>query len=122
MPTSDDTRYDHEAAARNDVTGAARVDDVRIGAVRPLITPSLLLERVPMTGPAQALVESSRAAISRVLHGGDDRLVVVVGPCSIHDHDQASCSWSCAPTSKSRAPPWAGRVTSTTRTSTAASR
>jgi 3-deoxy-7-phosphoheptulonate synthase len=89
MPTSDDTRYDHEAAARNDVTGAARVDDVRIGAVRPLITPSLLLERVPMTGPAQALVESSRAAISRVLHGGDDRLVVVVGPCSIHDHDQA---------------------------------
>jgi 3-deoxy-7-phosphoheptulonate synthase len=34
-------------------------------------------------------VEASRAAISRVLHGQDDRLVVVVGPCSIHDHDQA---------------------------------
>ena len=89
MPTSDDTRYDHEAGARNGTSGAARVDDVRIGAVRPLITPSLLLERVPMNGAAQELVESSRAAISRVLHGGDDRLVVVVGPCSIHDHDQA---------------------------------
>jgi 3-deoxy-7-phosphoheptulonate synthase len=34
-------------------------------------------------------VERSRAALSRVLHGADDRLIVVVGPCSIHDHDQA---------------------------------
>ncbi|MCU0933507.1 MAG: 3-deoxy-7-phosphoheptulonate synthase, partial [Thiobacillaceae bacterium] len=34
-------------------------------------------------------VEASRVAISRVLHGNDDRLIVVVGPCSIHDHDQA---------------------------------
>jgi 3-deoxy-7-phosphoheptulonate synthase len=34
-------------------------------------------------------VESSRAALSRVLHGQDDRLIVVVGPCSIHDHGQA---------------------------------
>jgi 3-deoxy-7-phosphoheptulonate synthase len=42
-----------------------------------------------VTEEAQQLVESSRAAISRVLHGQDDRLVVVVGPCSIHDHDQA---------------------------------
>ena len=35
------------------------------------------------------LVEKSRAAIADILHGRDDRLVVVVGPCSIHDHDQA---------------------------------
>ncbi|MFX4899087.1 hypothetical protein ABTB86_19830, partial [Acinetobacter baumannii] len=35
------------------------------------------------------LVETSRAAISDVLQGRDDRLIVVVGPCSIHDHDQA---------------------------------
>ena len=89
MPSPDDSRYDREAGSREGATGSARVDDVRIGAVRPLITPSLLLERVSVSDPAQALVESSRAAISRVLHGGDDRLVVVVGPCSIHDHDQA---------------------------------
>ena len=89
MPSRDDTRYDHEAGARDGAPGTARTDDVRIGTVRPLITPSLLLERVPMSDDAQTLVESSRAAISRVLHGGDDRLVVVVGPCSIHDHDQA---------------------------------
>jgi len=66
-----------------------RIDDTRIKAVRPLITPALLDEWLPVPSAAQALVEASRAAISRVLHGQDDRLVVVVGPCSIHDHDQA---------------------------------
>ena len=66
-----------------------RVDDTRIRAVRPLITPALLQEWLPASEAALALVEQSRQAISRVLHGQDDRLVVVVGPCSIHDHDQA---------------------------------
>jgi 3-deoxy-7-phosphoheptulonate synthase len=66
-----------------------RIDDTRIGAVRPLITPALLEEKLPVPEAAQALVESSRAAISNVLHGRDDRLIVVVGPCSIHDHAQA---------------------------------
>jgi 3-deoxy-7-phosphoheptulonate synthase len=68
---------------------STRIDDTRIGAVRPLITPALLEEKLPVPQAAQALVESSRAAISRVLHGSDDRLIVVVGPCSIHDHGQA---------------------------------
>ena len=66
-----------------------RIDDLRIGAVRPLITPALLQEWLPTPDSVQALVASSRAAISRVLQGADDRLVVVVGPCSIHDHAQA---------------------------------
>ncbi|MDO5624133.1 MAG: 3-deoxy-7-phosphoheptulonate synthase [Pseudomonadota bacterium] len=66
-----------------------RIDDTRIRAVRPLLTPALLQEWLPAPATAQALVEDSRAAISRVLQGTDDRLVVVVGPCSIHDHDQA---------------------------------
>ncbi|MCL1961296.1 MAG: 3-deoxy-7-phosphoheptulonate synthase [Desulfovibrionaceae bacterium] len=69
-----------------DTTG---VDGTRIRAVRPLITPALLQEWLPASPAAQNLVEASRAAISHVLHGGDDRLVVVVGPCSIHDHGQA---------------------------------
>ena len=77
MPTSTST---------HDTT---RIDDLRIRAVRPLLTPALLEEWLPVPPEAQALVESSRAAISDVLHGRDDRLVVVVGPCSIHDHDQA---------------------------------
>ena len=66
-----------------------RIDDTRIKAVRPLITPALLDEWLPTPVAAQALVEKSRAAISRVLHAKDDRLIVVVGPCSIHDHGQA---------------------------------
>ena len=66
-----------------------RIDDTRIGAVRPLITPALLQEWQPAPDAAQDLVETSRAAVSQVLHGADDRLVVVVGPCSIHDHDEA---------------------------------
>ena len=66
-----------------------RIDDLRIGAVRPLITPALLQEWLPTPPAAQALVEASRAALSRVLRGEDDRLIVVVGPCSIHDHEQA---------------------------------
>ncbi len=68
---------------------STRIDDTRISAVRPLITPALLEEKWPVPLAAQALVESSRAAISAVLHGTDDRLIVVVGPCSIHDHAQA---------------------------------
>src|SRR5450830_1065140 len=67
------------AASPDHTHDTTRIDDTRIRAVRPLITPA----------SAQALVEHSRSAISRVLHGADDRLVVVVGPCSIHDHAQA---------------------------------
>ena len=66
-----------------------RIDDTRIASVRPLMTPALLEERLPATPEHLALVEASRQAISAVLQGRDDRLVVVVGPCSIHDHAQA---------------------------------
>jgi len=66
-----------------------RIDDTRIACVRPLMTPALLEEQLPATEQQLALVEGSRRDISAVLHGQDDRLVVVVGPCSIHDHDQA---------------------------------
>ena len=92
MNTLDDPRHDREIGTRDSTLDTTRIDDVRIGAVRPLITPALLQERVPVRDDMLALVETSRAAIAGVLHGvgaGSDRLVVVVGPCSIHDHDQA---------------------------------
>ena len=79
----------HPATKALSTHDSTRIDDTRIGAVRPLITPALLNEWLPTPSAAQALVERSRAALSRVLHGADDRLIVVVGPCSIHDHDQA---------------------------------
>jgi 3-deoxy-7-phosphoheptulonate synthase len=85
----DDPRHDREVGRRDSTLDLTRIDDVRIGAVRPLITPALLQERVPIGDDALALVERCRRRIADVLHGRDDRLVVVVGPCSIHDHGQA---------------------------------
>ncbi|MDO9072895.1 MAG: 3-deoxy-7-phosphoheptulonate synthase [Rubrivivax sp.] len=89
MNRIDDPRHDQEVGVRDSTLDTTRIDDVRIGAVRPLMTPALLQERVPVHEGALALVEGSRRRIADVLHGRDHRLVVVVGPCSIHDHDQA---------------------------------
>ncbi len=98
MKALDDPAHDREVGRRHgtrDTTGEAacfddtRIDDTRIEAVRPLITPALLMEQLPGRPATLAVVQRSREALSRVLHGQDDRLVVVVGPCSIHDHDQA---------------------------------
>ncbi|MDO4591459.1 MAG: 3-deoxy-7-phosphoheptulonate synthase [Comamonadaceae bacterium] len=83
------TATTHTKPAQLSTLDTTRIDDTRIKAVRPLITPALLQEWLPATEQALALVESSRAAVSRILHGQDDRLIVVVGPCSIHDHEQA---------------------------------
>ena len=66
-----------------------RIDDVRIAAVRALVSPAVLLEDLPVTQEVELLVETTRQQIGRILHAGDDRLVVVVGPCSIHDADAA---------------------------------
>jgi 3-deoxy-7-phosphoheptulonate synthase len=75
-----------EESGTHDTT---RVDDVRIASVRPLLTPAVLLEDLPATPGVEALVQVTRAAIGRVLQGDDDRLVAVIGPCSIHEHDAA---------------------------------
>jgi 3-deoxy-7-phosphoheptulonate synthase len=74
---------------RADETGAGKTDDLRISAIRALIAPQLLLEEMPADAAALATVRNARQAIHRVLHGADDRLVAVVGPCSIHDADAA---------------------------------
>jgi 3-deoxy-7-phosphoheptulonate synthase len=89
MASTHDIHHDREAGSKSSTLDTTRIDDVRIGAVRPLITPALLQERVPVGDATLAMVEKSRAAIADVLHGRDDRLIVVVGPCSIHDHDLA---------------------------------
>ena len=77
------------ASVASHTLDTTRIDDTRIKAVRPLITPALLQEWLPANEQVLALVESSRHAISQILQGVDDRLIVVVGPCSIHDHEQA---------------------------------
>jgi 3-deoxy-7-phosphoheptulonate synthase len=60
-------------------------DDLRIEKIRPLIPPAILMEDLPLSEAASTTVAESREAIARSLRGRDDRLVVVVGPCSIHD-------------------------------------
>jgi len=88
QPIDDPTR-DREAGARDATLDTTRIDDVRIGAVRALVSPAVLLDELPVTAAVEQLVEHSRQAVGAVLQGADDRLVAVVGPCSIHDHDAA---------------------------------
>ncbi|BDG10717.1 3-deoxy-7-phosphoheptulonate synthase AroG [Anaeromyxobacter paludicola] len=62
-----------------------RTDDLRIKAIRELAPPAHLIRELPCSERASAVVHDARDAIHRILHGMDDRLVVVIGPCSIHD-------------------------------------
>src|SRR5436190_4440381 len=62
-----------------------RTDDLRITQVRPLIPPAILLEEIPLTERASNVVSDTRRAIADSIHGRDPRLVVIAGPCSIHD-------------------------------------
>ncbi len=66
-----------------------RTDDLRIARTHPLLTPALLMEEFPATKETTDLVYRSRKAIETILNLGDDRQLVVVGPCSIHDLDAA---------------------------------
>jgi 3-deoxy-7-phosphoheptulonate synthase len=61
------------------------LSDRRIDAVRPLVQPALLAEELPLAPSAAATVRAGRAGVTRVLTGTDDRLLVIVGPCSVHD-------------------------------------
>ena len=60
-------------------------DDLRIKEIKELAPPSHLLREFPCDEAASSTVFEARSAIHRILHGMDDRLVVVIGPCSIHD-------------------------------------
>jgi 3-deoxy-7-phosphoheptulonate synthase len=84
MPISDRPAIRHMTHA---------TDDLRIREIRQVITPRALSEEMPVTEAAAATVYETRRAIQRILHGEDERLLVVVGPCSVHDpraaHDYA---------------------------------
>jgi 3-deoxy-7-phosphoheptulonate synthase len=62
-----------------------RTDDLRIQDVRPLIPPAILLEELPISERASNVVADARVTLTRIVHGDDSRLAVIVGPCSIHD-------------------------------------
>ncbi len=60
-------------------------DDLRILDIKPLDAPAEVMARLPASATASATVASARRAMHDILHGDDDRLIVVIGPCSIHD-------------------------------------
>ena len=59
--------------------------DLRITGVRPLIPPAILIEELPITEQMSTLVADTRTTVAAIVEQRDPRLVVVVGPCSIHD-------------------------------------
>jgi 3-deoxy-7-phosphoheptulonate synthase len=64
---------------------ASNTDDVRIESITELLDPEALIADLPASETAQQTVNAARTGIHNILQGADDRLVVVVGPCSIHD-------------------------------------
>jgi 3-deoxy-7-phosphoheptulonate synthase len=67
----------------------ADTDNVRIREIKALITPQEVMREHVRTDAATATVLNARTALHDILHGGDDRLAVVIGPCSIHDPEAA---------------------------------
>ena len=65
------------------------IDDARISGYRPLISPAILIEEIPVSEPASKLIANARSATEAIIGGEDDRLLVVAGPCSIHDTQAA---------------------------------
>jgi 3-deoxy-7-phosphoheptulonate synthase len=62
-----------------------KTSDLHVESIRPLLPPAILLEELPLDEAGSLLVGRAREEIIEVLAGGDDRLIAVVGPCSIHD-------------------------------------
>ena len=62
-----------------------KTDDVRINGVREVYSPQKLLEEIPISRKSSEVVFNCRQSISKILFGSDDRLLVIIGPCSIHD-------------------------------------
>src|SRR5437773_9003654 len=62
-----------------------KTDDLRIKEIKELLSPDQIRREFPLTEKAAQTTYETRRAIHRILHGADDRLLVIVGPCSIHD-------------------------------------
>jgi 3-deoxy-7-phosphoheptulonate synthase len=66
-----------------------QTDDLRIAGLRPLIPPAILMEELPIGEKSSETVARGREQIAAILRGDDDRLLVMVGPCSVHDPEAA---------------------------------
>jgi 3-deoxy-7-phosphoheptulonate synthase len=71
------------------LTAVPALDEHRTTRISPLLSPALLRHELPVDTEVAATVTRARAEVVDILDGRDDRLIVVVGPCSIHDPDAA---------------------------------
>ena len=62
-----------------------QTNNLRIVRTRPLLTPALLEEEIPISDESKHLVQHSRGIVESIVDGNDDRMLVIVGPCSVHD-------------------------------------
>ena len=62
-----------------------RTDDLRIKEIKELLAPEVIHDEFPLTERAAQVTYETRDQIHRILHGADDRVLVIIGPCSIHD-------------------------------------
>jgi 3-deoxy-7-phosphoheptulonate synthase len=75
--------------SHNMQTSKPNTDDLRIREIKELVPPAHVFREYPVSNRAAHTTCDARQAIHRILHGADDRLLVVIGPCSIHDYDAA---------------------------------
>lgn len=76
----------HDAWHARPLDKTSQTDDARIKDITVLPPPEHLIRFFPIAGtPVEALINQTRARIHNILHGKDDRLLVIIGPCSIHD-------------------------------------
>ncbi len=84
-PSGGDTPHGYALSEKT-----SRTDDQRIKDVTPLPPPEHLIRFFPIAGtPVEALIGDTRERVRRILNGDDDRLLVIIGPCSIHDPQAA---------------------------------
>jgi 3-deoxy-7-phosphoheptulonate synthase len=80
----------HSSKPKNTTVDALNEqDDRRIQNIKPLIPPQILMEDLPLSDLASKTVEKGRREAESIILGNDDRLLVIVGPCSIHDVNAA---------------------------------
>jgi len=78
-------RYTFKLFQAHATTMKYQTDDLRIKEIKEVSPPSQVHEEFPITDAASATVHDARDAIHHILHGQDDRLLVIIGPCSVHD-------------------------------------
>lgn len=80
-----ESKVKHESAYRETELSVSAIDNTRIRNIAAVIPPLLLIEQFPVRKVARETVFNTRKAVQRILNREDDRLICIIGPCSVHD-------------------------------------